>query len=136
MRVERVDPPREFEVGRRGGRLRHVADAWLGDDEVMTLRTESGTELDVTRKSWGYYGSPSLNGRVRDHGLRAALAMGVPRDGEEAPRMYLMFVEEGQEAGFEKYIAAEEMRVVAWLDSDGAVRAAAEKLDRDSEATP
>jgi hypothetical protein len=113
-----------------------VADAWLGDDEVITFKTGSGTEVDLTRKSWGYYGSPSLNGRLRDHGLRAALAMGVPRDGEESPRMYLMYVEEGGEAGFEEYIAAEEMRVVAWLDSDEAVQIAAQKLDTDSEATP
>jgi hypothetical protein len=129
-----VKPPREFEAGHGGGRLRHVADGWLDPDEVLTLRTESGTELDVARKSWGYYGSPSLNGRLRDHGLRAALAMGVPRDGEESPRMYLMYVEEGGEAGFEEYIAAEEMRVVAWLDSDQAVQTAADKLDTDSEA--
>ena len=134
MRIERVEPPREFEVGRRGGRLRHVADAWLGDDEVITFRSDSGTEADLTRKSWGYYGSPSLNGRLREHGLRAALAMGVPRDGEESPRMYLMYVEEGSEQGFEEYIAAEEMSVVAWLDSDEAVRSAAEKLQTDSEA--
>lgn len=129
MRFEPVEPPREFGVGRRGGRLRHVADAWLDLDEVVTLRTESGTEVDVTRKSWGYYGSPSLNGRLRDHGLRAALCMGVPRDGEEAPRMYLMLVEDGQEAAFEEYLAAEEMRVVAWLDSDEAVAEAARCLD-------
>ena len=129
MRFEPVEPPREFEVGRHGGRMRHVADAWLDDDEIVTFRTDSGTEVDLARKSWGYYGSPSLNGRLRDFGFRAALAMGVPREGEEAPRMYLMFVEAGREEGFEEYMAAEEMRVVAWLDSDDAVRAAADKLE-------
>jgi hypothetical protein len=128
MRVERVEPPREFEVGRRGGRLRHVADAWLEPDEVLTLRTGSGTEVDLTRKSWGYYGSPSLNGRLREHGLRAALAVGVPPDGEEASRMYLLFVEEGRETDFEAYLEAEGMRVAAWLDSDEAVARAAAAL--------
>lgn len=128
MRIERIEPPREFGVGRRGGRLRHVGDTWLGDDEVLTLRTESGTELDVTRKSWGYYGTPSLNERLRDHGLRAALCMGVPRDGEAAPRMYLMMVEAGHEDDFQAYLAAEEMRVVTWLDSDDAVAKAATAL--------
>jgi hypothetical protein len=136
MRIERVDPPREFEVGKRGGRLSHVGDAWLGDDEVITFKTTSGTAVDVTRKSWGYYGSPSLNGRLRDHGLRAALAMGVPRDGDDAPRMYLMYVEAGREPGFDEYIAAEGMHVVAWLDTDEAVRSAAQKLETDPEARP
>jgi hypothetical protein len=53
VRIDPKDPPREFEVGRRGGTMRHVADAWLGDDEVATLRTESGTELDISLASRG-----------------------------------------------------------------------------------
>ena len=128
MRIEPVEPPHEFGVGHRGGRLRHVADGWLEPDEVLTLRTESGTEVDVTRKSWGYYGSPSLNGRLRERGLRAALAVGVPRDGETARRMYLLYVEDGRESDFEEYVAAENMEVVAWLDSDEAVADAASRL--------
>ncbi|MGH8574682.1 MAG: hypothetical protein ACREX8_19245 [Gammaproteobacteria bacterium] len=128
MRIEPVEPPREFGVGHRGGRLRHVGDAWLEPDEMITLRTDSGTELDVTRKSWGYYGSPSLNGRLRDHGLRAALAVGVPRDGEQANRMYLLLVEEGREDEFRAYLEAEEMKVVTWLDSDEAIARAAAAL--------
>ena len=128
MRFEPVEPPREFEVGRRRGKLRHVGDAFLGTDEVLTLRTESGTEVDLTRKSWGYYGSPSLNGRLREHNLRAALAVGVPRDGEEANRMYLLLVERGKEQDFQAYLRAEEMEVVAWLDSDEAVARAAATL--------
>ena len=128
MRFDPVEPPREFGVGRRGGRLRHVADAWLEPDEVVTLRTESGTELDVTRKDWGYYGTPSLNRRAREHGLRAALTMGVPRDDDDAPRLYLMLVEAGREREFAAYADAEEMRVVCWLDDDAAVADAVRKL--------
>jgi hypothetical protein len=129
VRFESVEPPREFGVGRRGGRLRHVADAWLEPDEVVTLRTESGTEFDVTRKDWGWYGSPSLNRRAREHGLRAALTMGVPRDGDDAPRLYLMLVEAGREAEFAAYADAEEMKVVCWLDDDAAVTDAVRKLE-------
>ncbi|MDX6650814.1 MAG: hypothetical protein QOJ97_2765 [Solirubrobacteraceae bacterium] len=129
MKFEPIEPPREFGVGHRGGRLRHVGDAWLGDDEVLTLRTPSGTEVDVSRKAWGYYATPSLNGRLRDFGLRAVLTIGVPRDGEASTRMYLMLVEDGEEAAFEEYLAAEEMRVVAWLDSDDAVAEAARLLE-------
>lgn len=128
MRIDPKDPPREFEVGRRGGTMRHVADAWLGDDEVATLRTESGTELDISRKSWGYYATPSLNRRLREHGLRAALCIGVSRDDGDVERMYLMLVEAGDEQDFQAYLDAEEMRIVAWLDTDEAVAEAARKL--------
>ena len=119
MRIAAVHPAREFEVGRV--RLSHVADAWLEQDELVTFRTDSGTELDLTRKGWGYYAAPSLNRRLRDHGLRAALTSG---DGQ----IYLMLVEEGREHKFRSYLEAEEMEIVAWLDSDEAVSRATARL--------
>lgn len=128
MKVTPMQPPRTFAVGTRGGTLDHVADVALGDDEVVTFRTDSATEFDVTRKSWGYYATPSLNGRLREHGLRAALAVGVARAGAEPERMYLMLVEAGREDDFQTYIDAERMRVVAWLDTDAAIAGAARKL--------
>jgi hypothetical protein len=130
MRIEHVDPPRQFEVGYHGAMLRHVANLELAADEVLTLVTDSGTELDVTRKEWGYYATSSLNGRLRDHGLRAVLAVGMPREGEEAERMYLLLVEEGREDVFEAYLEAESMRVIAWLDDDAAVANLARKSER------
>ncbi len=132
MKVTHVDPPRTFGVGKRGATLDHVADIELGDDEVITLKTATGTELDLTRKSWGYYGTPSLNGRLREHGLRAALAVGVPREEGEPERMYLMLVEAGREQDFQEYIDAEHMRVLRWLDSDEAVAEAARRLGDDT----
>jgi len=121
LRTASVEPAREFEMGRSSVRLRHVADAWLEEDELVTFRTDSGTELDLTRKGWGYYATPSLNGRLRKHGLRAALT-------SRAGRMYLVLVEEGREPDFRAYLAEEEMEVVAWLDSDEAVAQATARL--------
>jgi hypothetical protein len=128
VKVTPIEPPRSFGVGKRGGTLHHVADVELGDDEVVTFRTGSETEFDVTRKSWGYYATPSLNGRLREHGLRAALAVGVPRTDGEPERMYLLLVEAGREDDFQTYIDAEHMRVVGWLDTDAAIAEAAKKL--------
>ena len=128
MKVTPIQPPRSFGVGTRGGTLDHVADVRLDPDEVVTFRTDSETEFDVTRKSWGYYATPSLNGRLREHGLRAALAVGVPRAAGEPERMYLLLVEAGREADFQTYIDAEHMRVVGWLDTDAAIADTAQRL--------
>lgn len=128
MRIDRLEEPREFFVGRRGQTMLHVADAWLEADEVATLHTDSGTELDIARKSWGYYATPSLNRRLREHGLRAVLCVGVPREQRDVERMYLMLVEAGHEQDFQDYLDAEGMRVVAWLDTDDAAREATRKL--------
>jgi hypothetical protein len=121
MRFEPIEPPREFAVG--DIRLRHVADVELGENEVATFKTPSGTELDVTRKDWGYYATGSFNSRLASFGLRAALARNS--DG----RMSLLLIERGHEDDFEAYADANGMRVVAWLDSDEAVEDAARRLE-------
>lgn len=121
MKVDPVLPPREFAVGEIV--LRHVADVELEPDEIVTFKTASGTEYDVGRKDWGYYATPSLNRRAREHGLRGVLAANA--DG----RATLLLVEAGREPAFEDYCAHEGMRVVAWLDSDEAVAEAVRRLE-------
>ena len=49
----------------------------LAPDEQVTFTTEAGGEYDVTRKSWGFYATPSINGRLKTFGLRAALVRNV-----------------------------------------------------------
>jgi hypothetical protein len=122
MRVDRIEPPREFQVG--GVTLRHCADVELEPEEQVTLVTSSETEYDIVRKSWGYYATPSLNRRLVEHGLRAALTANA--DG----RVALMVVEHGCEQEFGTYLDAQQMRVVAWLDSDDAVASVIERLER------
>jgi hypothetical protein len=122
MRVDRIEPPREFRV--KGLTLRHCADLELEPEEQVTLVTRSETEYDIVRKSWGYYATPSLNRRLVEHGLRAALTANA--DGKVA----LMLVEHGCEQEFDAYLDDQQMRVVAWLDSDAAVAAAIERLER------
>ena len=122
MRIEPIEPAREFQAA--GTTLRHVADVELESDEQITLTTSSGTEYDVVRKSWGYYATPSLNRRLPEHGLRPALCANP--DG----RLAVLLVEAGHEAEFQAYLDAQEMRVVAWLDTDQAAAQALERLER------
>lgn len=125
MNLKRNEPPREFRVGSGAGiTIRHCADVELEPDEQVTFVTAGGTEYDVVRKVWGYYATPSLNGRLAAKGLRAVLVR------NEAGRLYLLLVERGCEPQFEAYAATERQGIVCWLDSDTAadrvVRALAE----------
>ena len=122
MRIERIDPPREFSAG--GVTLNHSANVELSADEQITLVSSSGSEYDIVRKSWGYYATPSMNRRLTSHGLRAALTAGA--DGKAA----LLLVERGHEREFEEYLAEQQMRVLTWLDTDDAVAGAVERLER------
>jgi hypothetical protein len=87
----------------------------LEPDEQLTFTTPDGAEYDVARKSWGFYATPSLNGRLREFGLRGVLVR------NRIGRYFVLLVERGHEDEFESYRALEELDVIAWLDSDEAL---------------
>jgi hypothetical protein len=124
MNVTPNDPPRKFTVGLPGQTfsLKDCGRIALNPDEQITFVTPSGTQLDITRKRWGYYATPSLNARLPAHGLRAVL--GGSSDG----KYFLLLVEKGCEADFERYMARERQRVIAWLDTTESLQDVERKL--------
>ncbi|HZS84268.1 MAG TPA: hypothetical protein VFA50_15445 [Stellaceae bacterium] len=127
MRFEPKDPPRVFTVGNAGPiAMKDCGTLRLAADEQVTLLTESGAEYDVARKEWGFYATPSLNGRLEGFGLRAVL---IQNRGTK--RYFVLLVERGHEDGFERYLAAENLRIVHWLDSSEACAALDRKLSEE-----
>lgn len=117
MKFIPIDPPRKFEVSGAGIRL-HLSDCGrvaLAADEQVTFTTEAGGEFDVTRKNWGFYATPSTNGRLKIFGLRAALVRNV------AGRLFVVLVEQGKEAEFLAYVEADKQTLLTWLDDDASV---------------
>jgi len=112
-----TQPPRRFRVGQAGQvELADCGSMALAADEQITFVTGQGGEFDVTRKAWGFYATPSLNGRLASFGLRAALIRNVQTD-----RYFVALVERGHEADFDAYLVQETCEVVAWLDSTEAL---------------
>jgi hypothetical protein len=112
VRFDVKDPPRRYQTG--AGRDITISDCGalhLTPDEQVTFVTDSGGELDVARKSWGFYATPSLNSRLTSFGLHAALVRNRQR------RYYVMLVERGREDDFAGYCAREALAVVTWLDT-------------------
>lgn len=109
-------PPREFEVGfDKKGVIRDCGTMRLAPDEQITFITEAGNEYDVTRKEWGFYAGPSLNGRLAGFNLRAVLTK------NRIGRYFVLLVERGKEAAFERYVREEPLQVISWLDTDEAL---------------
>ncbi len=116
MKFTPFDPAREFTVGQDNEiTLKDCGRVELEPNEQVTLATQA-TEFDVARKSWGYYATPSLNGRLRDHGLRGALVV------NKQQRIYLLLVEAGKEPDFHEYLEREQQMLVTWLDGDDHVQ--------------
>ena len=131
MKFIPIDPPRTFEVSGAGVRL-HLSDCGrvvLSADEQVTFTTEAGGEFDVTRKSWGFYATPSTNGRLRTFGLRAALVRNV------AGRLFVVLVEQGKEGDFLAYVDADKQTLLTWLDDDASVERLAARLGKPDSAS-
>jgi hypothetical protein len=124
VKFEPRDPPRRFTVGNAVKfDMKDCGTLRLAADEQVTFVTESGAEYDVARKDWGFYATPSLNGRLEQFGLR-----GVLIKNRGTGRYFVLLVERGQEAGFDAYCDQENLAVIAWLDSSEALDALAGKL--------
>jgi hypothetical protein len=123
MKFEPQTPPRAFSVGNSTKFEMHdCGSVYLAADEQVTFRTEAGAEYDVARKDWGFYATPSLNGRLEQFGLRCVLIRNT-----STGRYFILLVERGREPGFEAYLRQESCAVVCWLDTTAAcesVRAA------------
>jgi hypothetical protein len=96
----------------------------LNKNEQVTLTTDSGGEYDLTRKDWGFYATPSLNGRLPSFGLR-----GVLIKNRETNRFFVLLVEKGKEPLFDDYCNVENLTVVSWLDCDEALENLGRKLE-------
>ena len=117
MRFEPKQPPRRFEVGTDVKfEMADCGRMHLAADEQITLITEAGGEYDVARKGWGFYATPSLNGRLESFGLRGVLIRNTLTG-----RYFVLLVERGQEDAFDGYRRRESLEIVAWMDSTEAL---------------
>jgi len=126
LRFAPKDPPRRFRVGNAAKfDMKDCGTMSLLPDEQVTFTTETGAEYDIARKDWGFYATPSLNGRLEQFGLR-----GVLIKNRGTGRYFVLLVEKGKEPGFDAYCGQENLAVIAWLDSSAALDALARKLEK------
>ena len=117
MKFDPKDPPRRFTVGNAVKfEMADCGTVELAPDEQVTFATGSGAEYDVARKDWGFYATPSLNGRLAGFGLRTVLIRNRLTDS-----YFVLLVERGHEPAFEAYLEQESCDVVAWLDTTEAL---------------
>ena len=123
MKFEEKRPPRGFAVGNVEKFTMHDCGTLrLAPNEQVTFVTEAGAEYDVARKDWGFYATPSLNGRLASFGLRAVMVR------NPSERYFVMLVEKGREAHFDAYVKSERLAIVCWMDSVERLRALEEAL--------
>ena len=124
MRFDPKQPARLFQVGNAVKfNMKDCGRIELEQDEQLTFVTPAGAEYDVARKEWGFYATPSLNGRLEQFGLRAVLIRN-----RGTGRYFLLLVESGKEVLFDAYCQQENLAIVAWLDCTAACEALRDTL--------
>ena len=117
MKIEIKHPPRSYECGFEVKRtIQDCARLQLSENEQITLASSSGSEYDITRKDFGYYATPSTNGRLERFGLRTVIAR------NRLDQLFVMLVESGCEDKFETYLQEEQMNIICWLDKSDSVK--------------
>lgn len=112
MDIEIKKIPREFFVGKNNGIvLKDCASIALEANEQVTFVTSDNKEYDVCKKDWGFYATPSINGRLLTFGFHTVLV--------ENPKnlQYIWLVEKGKEKAFEQYLKDENHRIIKWLSN-------------------
>jgi hypothetical protein len=124
MKFTPLTPPRLFQVGLGNPiNMQDCGRLELEPDEQITLVTESGAEYDVARKAWGFYATPSVNGRLLRFRLRTVLMR------NRLQQFFVLLVEQGKEGLFQQYADTEGLSVVAWLDNTPNLEALARWLE-------
>lgn len=114
MKFKPNDPPRVFTVGQQVKfNLKDCAHIELEANEQVTFKTREGHEYDVARKEWGFYATPSLNGRLPKFHLRPVLIKNL-----ESKKYYIALVEEGKEKKFRDYLKIHHYVAICWLDDE------------------
>ena len=112
MNINRNVPPRRFKVGKNSEiTITDVASITLNDDEQVTFINKN-KELDVCRKKWGFYATPSTNNRLKSFGYSTCICK------NESGSIYILIVDENYKDDFCKYIDEQKMIVLSWLDDD------------------
>jgi len=124
VEIEHIIPPRLFMVNKvdKAHQLKACAHIELQANELVTFKTKSGADYDVTRTSWGYYATPSLNARLKSNGLRGVLVK------NSIGQFFIWLVEVGKEDDFFQYLNSEKHEIITWLDNDSSLANVARKL--------
>lgn len=109
---------RQFEVGinKKKIKINHMADIFLNENEMVTFIGTNKMTYDVTKKSWGYYATPSINGRLKVNNFKTALVSNSKK------KLYIMLVEKKKINKFKKYCKDENQKVIIWLDDNSKVK--------------
>jgi hypothetical protein len=80
----------------------------LNNNEFVTFKFKK-SEFDVSKKNWGYYATPSINGRLKKFNFRTFYCS------NSLKKTYILLVHKDRINEFKKYIKSEKMKIIKEL---------------------
>ena len=80
----------------------------LNKNEQVTFKYLN-SEYDVAKKDWGYYATPSINGRLKKFGFRTYLIK------NKRDKLYIFLVRKNKMRAFKKYCKDDNQKIVMEL---------------------
>ena len=110
MKIKIKKKPRIFNVnvGNSKIQLNDTASIMLKKNEQVTFKY-LGSEYDVAKKDWGYYATPSINGRLKQYGFRTFLIK------NKRNKLYIFLVHKNKMKAFKKYCKEDNQKIVIEL---------------------
>jgi len=100
---------RSFIVGEKIKiKIFHVADIKLRTNQQVTFLFKK-SQFDFTKKNWGFYVTPSINGRLVEQGFKTAIVK------NKYKKIYIMSVHKKKLVDFKKYCKDHDQKVIKWL---------------------
>ena len=108
MKIKKIS--RKFIVGsgKNSIKINHTAKIRLNNDEQITFLFKK-SQHDFVKKNWGFYATPSINGRLKKEGFISALVKNKKK------MIYLMVIHKTKKKEFNKYCKLHDQKVVKWL---------------------
>jgi len=89
--------------------ITHISDIELNNNEMITFK-KGNKEYDFIAKDWGYYATPSINGRLKSFGYKTALVK------NSYGKVFINVVEIEKMDNFLEYLKRENSEILEWLD--------------------
>ena len=109
MRIIKKKPPRKFKPS-KNIIIKDCAKIYLNSNEQVTFLTKKKQEYDVCKKTWGFYATPSVNGRLKSYNFKTSIVKNI-----NTKRIYVFILEKGKEKKFYRYLKEENCKVIKWL---------------------
>ncbi len=109
MKVIKIN--RKFFVGlKKNIQINHIANIHLKSDEQITFISKKKREYDFVKKNWGYYVTPSINGRFKFFKFISCLV-----ENSLSKKKFVLVVYKEKLNQLKIYLKKEKLKILFWF---------------------